>query len=113
MAYFSAEKRTRNISGTDFARSDLSPGLLCEFVLKGEFTFEIPVLEISPKTGGGHSYIIEDMNVRQGLTNPYPLQTKISAKFWTLVDMQTNGGKFSEIYTLKRRKMNFSLYIFA
>ena len=26
------------MSGTDFARSDLSPGLLCELVLKDEFT---------------------------------------------------------------------------
>ena len=24
------------------------------------------------------------MDVRQGLSNPYPLQTNISAKFWTL-----------------------------
>ena len=34
--------------------------------------------------GGGHSYIMGDIDVRQGLSNPYPLQTKISAKFWTL-----------------------------
>ena len=48
------------MSDIDFARSDLSPGLLCEFVLKDEFTFQIPALEIFPKTGGGggHSYII-------------------------------------------------------
>ena len=51
-----------------------------------KFTMEIP----SPSSrgggggGGGHSYIIEDMDVRQGLSNPYPLQTNISAKFWTL-----------------------------
>ena len=31
--------------------------------------------------GGGRSYI---MDVRQGFSNPYPVQTKISAKFWTL-----------------------------
>ena len=61
------------MSGIDFSRSDLSPGLLCELVLKDEFTFQIPALEIFPKSrgGGGHSYIIEDMDVRQG-------------KFWTL-----------------------------
>ena len=43
------------MSGIDFARSDLSPGLLCELVLKDEFTFQIPALEIFPKTreGGG------------------------------------------------------------
>ena len=37
----------------DFARSDLSPGLLCELVLKDEFTLQIPALEIFPKTRGG------------------------------------------------------------
>ena len=47
------KKRTRNMSGIDFARSDLSPGLLCELVLKDEFTFQIPALEIFPKTLGG------------------------------------------------------------
>ena len=50
---------------------------------------------------GGHSYIIENMDVRQGLSNPYLLQTKI------LDLLQTNGGKFSKIYVLERRKMNF------
>ena len=34
--------------------------------------------------GGGHSYIFEDMDVREALSNPYPLQTKISIKFRTL-----------------------------
>ena len=62
------------MSGIEFARSDLSPGLLCELVLKDEFTFQIPALEIFPKTrgGGGHSYIIEDMDVHQGFSNYYP-----------------------------------------
>ena len=62
------------MSGIDFARSDLSPGLLCELVLKDEFTFQIPALEIFPKTrgGGGHSYIIEDMDVHQGFSNHSP-----------------------------------------
>ena len=36
-----------------------------------------------------------------GTFNPYSLQTKIPAKSWT------NGEKFSEICTPKRRKMNF------
>ena len=40
------------MSGIDFARSD-SPGLLCELVLKDEFTFQIPALEMFPKTRGG------------------------------------------------------------
>ena len=43
------------------------------FVLKDEFTFQIPALEIFPKTwgGGGQSYIIEDMDVRQGFSNHF------------------------------------------
>ena len=44
------------MSGIDFARSDLSPGLLCELVLKDEFTFQIPALEIFPKTRGALLY---------------------------------------------------------
>ena len=63
----------------------------------------LPIInEVDP---GVHSYIIEDMDVRPGLSNPYPLQTKISGKI--LDPLQPNGGKFSKIYTLKRRKMNF------
>ena len=30
--------------------------------------------------GGGRSYIFEYMDVRQALSNPYPLQTKMSVK---------------------------------
>ena len=41
------------MSGIDFARTDLSPGLLCELVLKDEFIFQVPALAIFPKTGGG------------------------------------------------------------
>ena len=41
------------MSGIDFAGSDISPGLNCELVLKDEFTFQIPALEIFPKTRGG------------------------------------------------------------
>ena len=40
------------MSGIYFARSDLSPGLLCELVLKDEFTFQIHTLEVFPKTRG-------------------------------------------------------------
>ena len=39
--------------------------------------------EMEMKPGGGHFYIKEDMDVCHGLSNPYPLQTKPSAKFWT------------------------------
>ena len=38
------------MSGIDFARSDLSPGLLCELVLKDKFTIQIPAVEIFSKT---------------------------------------------------------------
>ena len=71
--------------GIDFARSDLSPGLLCELVLKDEFTFQIPALEVFPKTRGwGHSYIIEDMDVRQGFSNHYSFADQNFGKVWTL-----------------------------
>ena len=40
------------MSGIDFARSDSSPVLLCELVLKDEFTFQIPALEIFPEAWG-------------------------------------------------------------
>ena len=88
------------MSGIDFARSDLSPGLLCELVLKDEFTFQIPALEIFPKTrGGGHSYVIKDMDdVRQGFSNHYPFPDKNFGKI--LDPLQTNGGTFSKIYTV-------------
>ena len=71
------------MSGIDFARSDLSPGLLCELVLKDEFTFQIPALEILTKTRGGHSYIIEDMVCVRD--------------FQTITPWQTNGGNIYRI----------------
>ena len=90
------------MSGIDFARSDLSPGLLCELVLKDEFTFQIPALEIFPKTRGGHSYIIEDMDdVRQGFSNHYPFPDQNFRPFGKILDpLQTNGGTFSKICTV-------------
>ena len=72
MAYLSAEKADSDMSG--IVLLGLTPGLLCELVLKDEFTFQIPALEIFPKTWG-QSYIIKDMDVCQGFSNPYPLQT--------------------------------------
>ena len=95
--------------GIDFTRSDLSPGLLCELVLRDEFPFQIPALEIFPKTrrkgGGGHSYIIENMDMRQGFSNHYPFADQNFGKI--LDPLQTHGRTFSKIYTLKCRKMNF------
>ena len=93
------------MSGIDLARSDISPCLLCELVLKDEFTFQIPALKIFPKTrGGGHSHIIQDMDVRQRFSNHYPFADQ---NFGNSLDpLQTNGGTFSKIYILKCRKMN-------
>ena len=83
------------MSGIDFARSDFSPALLCEPVLKDEFTFQIPALEIFPKSRGEHSCIIEDMDVLQRFTNPYPLQTNLPAKFRNLCrQMAENFRKY-------------------
>ena len=94
------------MSVIDFARSDLSPGLLFELLLKDEFTFQIPALEIFQKArGGGHSYIIEDMDVRQRFSNPYPFADQNFGKIFD--HLQTNGVSFSKMYTLKCRKMNF------
>ena len=87
------------MSGIDFAGSDLSPGLLCEFVLKNEFTFQIPALEIFPKTRGeGGTNIVEDMDVRQGFSYHYPFADQNFGK--SLDPLQTNGGTFSKIYTV-------------
>ena len=69
------------MSGIDFG-SDMSPGLLCELVLKEEFTFQIPTLEIFPKTGGGGALpYYRGYGCASGIFKPLPL---ISAKFWTL-----------------------------
>ena len=81
-----------DISALDHIRFDFCPSP-CEKVVIvpntncitsaiRKFMMEIP--SPSSRGGEGHSYIVEDMDVRQGLSNPYPLQTNISAKFWTL-----------------------------
>ena len=75
------------MSGIDFARSDLSPGLLWELVLKDEFTFQIPVLEIFPKTRGGGEALLYNRGYgcASGIFKPLPFADqnfdKISAKF--------------------------------
>ena len=48
--------------------------------------------------GGGHFYVMQDIDVRQELSNPYLLQTKISAKFLTFY---RHGGKLFENIHLK------------
>ena len=92
------------MSGIDFARSDLSPGLLCELVLNDEFTFQIPALEIFPKIReGGHSYIIEDMDVSQGFSNHYPFADQnfgnlfgpFADKWWNIFE---NIYRISSVY---------------
>ena len=90
MAYFSAEKADSEyvwgMSGIDFAMS------------KDEFTFQIPALETSPKTRGA-------LGCASGVFKPLPFADQNFGK--SLDSLQTNGGKFSKIYTLKCRKMNF------
>ena len=54
--------------------------------------------------GGGHSYIMDSMDV-SGTFKPLPFADQ---NFDQILDpLQKNGGKFSKIYTLKRRKINF------
>ena len=62
------------MSGIDFARSDLSPGLLCELVLKDEVTFQVNALEIFPKTGGGGGAPIYNRGYgcASGIVKPLP-----------------------------------------
>ena len=61
------------MSGIDFAMFDSSPGLLCELVLKDEFTFEIPALEIFPKTRGGAFLYNRGYGCASGIFKPLPL----------------------------------------
>ena len=62
------------MSGIDFARSDLSPGLLCEVVLKDEFTFQIPALEILTKTRRGGALLYNrGYGCASGIFKPLPL----------------------------------------
>ena len=51
---------------------------------------------------GGNFYMIEDMDVWQGLSNPYPLQTKISAK-WQKV--------FENIYPITPKNEFLAVYL--
>ena len=62
------------MSGIDFARSDLPPGLLCELVLKDEFTVQIPALEILTKTRGGGALLYnQGYGCASGIFKPLPL----------------------------------------
>ena len=63
------------MSGIDFARFDLPPGLLCELVLKDEFTFQILTLEIFPKTRGGEGALLYNQRYgcASGIFKPLPL----------------------------------------
>ena len=88
------------MSGIDFAWSDLSPGLLCELVLKDEFTFQIPALEIFPKTRGGGGALLYNRGYgcASRIFKPLPLcRPKFRQHFGPF---QTNGGTFSKIYTV-------------
>ena len=76
------------MSGIDFARSDLSPGLLCELVLKDEFTFKIPALEIFPKIRGALLYN-RGCGCASGIFKPLPFADQNFGKI--LDPLQTNG----------------------
>ena len=110
MAYFLAEKADSEyvgrMSGIDFARSDLSPDLLCELVLKDEFTFQIGTCSRNiPKNPRGALLYNRGYGCASGIFKPLPFADQNFGKI--LDPLQTNGGKVSKIYTLKCRKMNF------
>ena len=89
------------MSGIDFARSDLSPGLLCELVLKDEFTFQIPALEIFPKTrrGGGALLYNRGYGCESGIFKPLPLcRPKFRQHFGPFADKWWNI--FENIYRI-------------
>ena len=107
------KKRARNTSGIDFARSDLSPGLLCELVLKDELTFHVvfkdeltfhvvfkdeltfhvPALEIFPKTRATLLYN-RGYGFASGIFKPLSFADQNFGKI--LDPLQTNGEKFFE-----------------
>ena len=93
------KKRIRNMSGIDFARSDLSPGLLCELVLKDEFTFQRPTLEIFPKTRGGALLYNRRYGCASGIFKPLPLcRQKFRQNFGLFTDKWWNI--FQNIYRI-------------
>ena len=96
------KKRTLNMSGIDFARSDLSPGLLCELVVslcwKTSLLFKYQLLKYSQKLGGGALLYNRGYGCESGIFKPLPL---CRPKFRQHLDpLQTNGGTFSKIYTV-------------
>ena len=92
------------MSGIDFARSDSR--FACELVLKDEFTFQIPALEIFPKAWGGRDNPYNrGYGCTSGIFKPLPFA---DLNFGKISDpLQTNGRKCLKIYTLKCRKMIF------
>ena len=115
ISFFSFFKAFSEVSNSTRASDSYFGGLYQATIKKGVLHFgftsvhiasRFPVGKSTPCSkfnarGGGHSYIMDDIDVCQGLSNPYPLQTKILTKFWTF---KANGGK---CLTLKRRKINF------
>ena len=87
------------MSGIDVARSDSSPGLLCELVLKDEFTFQIPALEIFPKTRGGALLYNLGYGCASGIFKPLPLcRPKFLQNFGPFADKWWNI--FENIYRI-------------
>ena len=88
--------------GNDFATSDSSPGLLCELVLENEFTFQIPALEIFPKTrrGGGGAFLYNrGYGCASGIFKPLPLcRPKFRQNFGSFADKWRNI--FENIYRI-------------
>ena len=79
------------MSGIDFARSDFSPGLLCELMLKDEFNFKYLLLKYSTKPGGTLLYN-RGCGCASGMFKPLPFADENFGKI--LDPLQTNGGNF-------------------
>ena len=88
------------MSGIDFSRSDSSPVLLCELVFKNEFTFQIPALEIFPKTRGGGAFLYNrGYGCASRIFKPLPLcRPKFRQNFGPFADKWQNI--FENIYRI-------------
>ena len=101
MAYFSAEKADSEYVGHWFCQVWLISRFALWACVERWVDFSNTSSWNIPKNSGGggrHSYIIEDMDVRQGFSNHYPFADKNFGKI--LDPLQTNGGTFSKIYTV-------------